>query len=242
MSQKIKILDEEWDWKNLTLWDFLTEGNYPSNWKEFFLKDDIQKDLEKISKELVNESGNCVIFPPIHKTFRAFCIPLEKIKVIVLGQDPYSDPGAAVGFCFSVPKGNKINPSLRNIYTELENCGFEPTKDGNLSHWVNQGCLMLNTALTVEKGNPDSHTHIWYDFIEKLLQYISENTQSVAWLLMGAKAEVFKKFADKNGHKAFITSHPSPFSAHKGFRGYPAFLGSKIFTKINEFIEPKISW
>ncbi len=238
---EIQILDEDWSWA-LSLDQYIQEGNFPHNWIDFFKKEEIQEILKKVSQELSSESKDCTIYPRINHVFRAFQLDLSKIRVVFLGMDPYHN-GSAIGICFSVLPGNQINPSLMNIYKELENEGYKPKKDGCLMPWVKQGCFMLNTALTVEKGNPDSHTHIWYDFTEKLLDYVANNTKNVAWVLLGAKAEVFKKYTNRNGHKAFISSHPSPLSAFKGFRSYPGFLGSGIFKQVNNFLgERKISW
>jgi len=239
-KERIKILDEEWSWKTMTLWEFLCEGNYPRLWEKFFLREDIQALLYKISAEIVEESKDCEIYPPIHKVFRAFFkIDLSKIRVIVVGADPYHNPGSAVGICFSVPPGVPVNQSLKNIYKELKSEGYNPDETGSLLHWIDQGCLMINTALTVEKGNAGSHTHIWYSFTEKLLEYISENTKNVAWLLMGKDAAAFKGYCTKNGHQSFITSHPSPLSAYRPYQNYPAFLGSGIFDSVNNFLSEK---
>lgn len=240
----INFINETYDWKNLSLEQYLNEGNYPSNWSEFFERKDIQNILSDISK---NMNRTITIYPSPNMVFKAFRLPLNKVKVLILGQDCYHNPGSATGLCFSIPPNSAINPSLRNIYQELENEGFKPVKNGDLTHWMNQGCLMLNTALTVEKGTPESHLHLWYDFSEKLLDYIGNNSKNIAWLLMGAKALQFKKFANpNNGHICFCTSHTSPFSAHKGFKDIPAFLGSNVFKNINSFLEKnlkqKINW
>jgi len=243
-KMSIIFLDGSYDWKTLTLWEYLSEGNIPSHWKDFFLRDDVQKTLKNVSDGIVTQSKGCIIYPPIEKVFRAFNTPLNKVRVVVLLQDPYFNPGSAVGICMSVPPKVPINPTLRNVYIELENEGYTPNKNGSLIHWADQGCLMLNTALSVEKGNPESHLAIWYKFSEKVLEYVGKNTKNVAWLLMGAKALEFKKYAiPENGHKVFITSHPSPFSAYKGFRDYPAFIGSGVFRNIDEFLaKRKILW
>ena len=246
-QMSVKFIDEEWSWKTMTLWDYLCEGNYPSKWQDFFLREDIQKDLKEISEKIVDESKDCTLYPPIEKVFRAYMLPLEKIRVIVIGQDPYASPGSAVGICFSIPPGSPTNPSLRNIYNELESEGYTPNQNGSLLPWVAQGCFMINSSLTVEKGNPECHVHIWYNFTEKVLKHISSSTKNVAWLLMGAKALAFKNCIDeKKGHKTFVTSHPSPLSAYKGFRDYPAFVGSGMFRQVNDFLEKsgreKILW
>ena len=235
----LKFLDEEWSWKNMTLWDYIREGNFPKSWKEFFLQKDILQILKYISDNLSNK---CIVYPSPNNVFRAFNLPLEKIKVIIIGQDPYHN-GNAVGICFSIPPDSKINPSLVNIYNELENEGYKPKRTGSLLHWVNQGCFMLNTALTVEKGNPECHLKCWYPFTKQILDYISKNTHRVAWFLMGKHAAGFKDYALVNGHKSFITSHPSPLSAYRPYQNYPGFIGSGVFKRINKFLgDEKIEW
>lgn len=178
-----QFIDEEWSWKNMTLWQYVQERNLPQTWSDFFNREDIQKILQRISDDISEESKSSVIYPPPNRVFRAFSLPLEKVRVILIGQDPYHD-GNAVGLCFSIPPGAKTNPSLQNIYNELESEGYKPKRTGSLVHWAQQGCLMLNTALTVEKGSPESHLKFWYPFAEQLLQYVSDNTKNVAWLLM----------------------------------------------------------
>jgi uracil-DNA glycosylase len=229
----IQIIDEKYDWKTMTLWQFLEEGNIPSSWKDFFLRDDVQQDLFNISNSLHNESRSCKIYPSINQVFRAF-IPLKDVKVVLLGMDPYHN-GSAVGLCYSVLPGNTINPSLRNIYNELRAEGYEVKEDGILTHWADQGVLMLNTALTVAKSDADSHTGIWYEFSEKVIKYVAENTEKVVWMLTGSKAQAFEEFIGKE-HNVLVTSHPSPFSAHRAFRQWPAFLGSGIFRKTNDLL------
>lgn len=239
----MQFLDENWDW-NITLKKLVDEGSIPRAWKNFFQRTDIQADIQKISDFLEEERKKVTIYPSIENVFRTFSLPLQDIKVVILGQDCYHD-GNAVGLCFSVPKNRKINPSLKNIYQELKNEGFEIKETGDLSHWHKQGCMMLNTALTVEKASPESHLHIWYDFTEKVLKEIATKTENVAWLLMGAKALKFRDLVKKS-ENVFATSHPSPYSAYKGFGQVPAFIGSNVFRNINEFLEKngkgKINW
>lgn len=247
-APKLEFKNEEWSWKNMSLWEYLNEGNYPrqsSGWQDFFISH--SQDLYNISEEIKTEAQGAIIYPPIHKVFRAF-IPMEDIKVVILGQDPYHN-GSAVGLCFSVLPGNKINPSLRSIYKELENEGYEVKRNGDLTHWANQGCLMINTALTVEKSCPEVHLGIWYEFTEKVIREVATYCKNVAFLLMGSKALKFKDcinqtptVVDSNraegcgGHEIFITSHPMPLSAYKGFRGNVAFMGSGVFREINTFL------
>lgn len=217
-----------YSWKNMSLWDFLHEGNIPLGWTQFFL--DNQDILHRIS-HIINQKKCDIIYPPINRVFRAF-IPIKKIKVVIMGMDPYHNgsteyDGSAVGLCFSVLPGNKINPSLRNIYKELERDGFNPVINGDLTHLVNQGCFLLNTALSVEKGCPDSHTHIWHNFTENVVKHIAKQTKQIVWILMGSKARVISEFIPDN-HLILKTSHPSPFSCTRSSNNIPAFLGSGV--------------
>lgn len=239
----VNLIDQEWSWE-MGLWNYLLEGNYPRHWAKFFLSPDVQTELQTISTEIANEDTKKPIYPPINRVFRALSWPIQSIRVVIIGQDPYHNPGSATGLCFSVPPNQPINPSLQNIYTELAQEGYRPNRTGSLTHWAEQGCLMLNTALSVRQGQAGSHSEIWAGFTLKLLRFIAEETkqQSVAWLLMGADACAFRSCIVSPKHKAFITSHPSPLSAHKSFRHGPAFLGSNVFKQINEFLPQKISW
>lgn len=243
----LEFIDEHYDWNTLTLLQFLQQGHIPSEWQDFFNRKDVHKDLEEISESLQKRAQTgLIIYPSPNLVFRAFGTPLEQIRVVIVGQDVYFN-GNAVGLCFSVPPTtvySRINPSLKNIYIELEQEGYKPNKNGSLVHWANQGCFMINTALTVEKGSPESHLGIWYNFSEKVIAEVSKETKNVAWLLMGAKALEFAPLVDVNkGHKVFVSSHPSPLSAYKGFRGYPAFIGSNIFKNVNHFLgDRKIKW
>ena len=221
-------------WKDMSLMDFLIEGNVPSKWKQFF--EDNEKHLTDISEKLGKESPDS-IYPPINQVFRSF-IPLDKIRVVILGQDPYHN-GSAVGYCFSVLPGNRINPSLKNIYKELKQSGHDDIKeDGILNHWVDQGCFMLNTALTVEKACPDTHTEMWMEFTENAIKHVSVNCKDVVWLLMGSKAQNFSDLIP-NDHCILSTSHPSPFSAHRKTKTSPCFLGSGVFIKTNDWLVKK---
>lgn len=232
----IILLEEEWNWNNVSLEKFVKDAHYPSSWEDFFNNKEVITIIEVISDRLREEKIE--IYPSINHVFRAF-IPLEKIKVVVLGQDPYHD-GSAVGICFQVPKNRKINPSLRNIYKELCDEGFK----GDITTWKTQGCFMLNTALTVLKGLPESHLEIWEPFTNVVCEYISKNTDNVGWLLMGAKSHRYERYVNiDKGHKAFKTSHPSPLGAYKGNKNAPAFMGSGVFKNINSFLgKNSIMW
>lgn len=230
------FIDEKWDW-NSSLSSFVKQRNYPKEWSDFFENVQIQNELEKISNLL--KQSQTVIYPSIENVFNAFQLSFQNIKVVILGQDPYHN-GNATGLCFSIPLNEPINPSLKNIYKELKNEDFKVTENGDLSHWLKQGVMMLNTALTVEKGKPESHLEIWSDFTNLVLSRIEKDASDIAWLLMGAKAISFSKHVSSNkGHVSFCTSHPSPFSALKSFKNVPAFIGSNVFRKINDFLIEK---
>ena len=228
----ILFLDKTHSWQEETLLEFLEENPLPKDWA--FLTENI----EKISNVIQEKTKKGIkVYPSPNRVFRAFyATPLEKVRLVILGMDPYHD-GNAVGLCFSVPPGGKINPSLRNIYKEIGTEG-----NGDLSHWAKQGCLMLNASLTVEKGLPGSHSEYWADFTKKLVLFLAER-KPLSWLLMGADALYYADTIKKYKHKIYVTSHPSPFSAYKPLRSWPAFIGSKIFAKINDEIDgEKIVW
>ena len=227
----------------MTLWEFLDEGNIPVGWEEFFEMEEVRKELWKISEHI--SKVETIVYPMIEHVFRAF-IPLEDIKVMILGQDPYHNgsnrrDGSAVGLCFSVKQGNSLNPSLRNIYKELKREGFSPKENGDLFYWKDQGCFMINSALTVEFSYPESHSEIWEEFTSLVIKYIIEHAKGIAWLLMGKYAQSYNKYITKD-HVVFFTSHPSPFSYNKATKNAPAFLGSGVFQSINNVIDVPIKW
>ena len=239
--QNIIFKEELSSLKNISLIDFLKEGNIPFYWKDFFNEEKVLNELQNISDRL-KERRHMEIYPSLPNIFKTFSLCLKEVKLVILGQDPYYN-GNATGLCFSIPKGEKLNASLRNIYKELENEGFQVEKSGDISHWLKKGCFMLNTALTVEKNLPESHLKIWKNFTDLLLNYIAEKGKKIGWLLMGKHAAKYSYLTEKNGHKAFITSHPSPLSCTRPLENYPSFIGSNIFNEINDFLgERKIEF
>ncbi len=242
----ITLLEGVYDWNKMSLFEFLQEGNIPNGWEQFFERKDVHQKLIKISNSISNSiSKSEIIFPMIEHVFRAF-IPLEDIKVVILGQDPFhngskSYNGSAMGLCFSVKDGNRINPSLRNIYKEIVSEGFSPNQDGKLFHWKEQGCFLLNASLTVERGNPGSHYELWKDFSKLVIEYIVNNTTGVVWLLMGKHAQYYNRYISSK-HVVFFTTHPSPFSCNKSTKDAPAFLGSGVFKAINNVLDSDIKW
>ena len=201
--------------------------------KEYFMK--ILYDLRDLYKTKT-------IFPPQKEIFNAFKLPYQDVKVVILGQDPYHGVGEAHGYAFST-LASKLPPSLKNIYKELYNdLGIEKdfTK-GDLTSWVKQGVMLLNTGLTVEKDLPNSHKNIgWHEFTDVVIQKLNEKEEPVVFILWGNNAREKKKFITNKKHLVIESAHPSPFSANNGF------FGSKPFSKANEFLEKnnieKINW
>ena len=173
------------------------------------------------------------IYPPADDVFNAlrYTAP-ENVKVVVLGQDPYHGEGQAHGLAFSVREGIAFPPSLRNIFKELEDdLGFKEPSHGNLTSWAKNGVLLLNTILTVEKGNPLSHKNKgWEVLTDAIISHVSENTPPCVFILWGSQAHKKESLIDGNRHCIIKNVHPSPLSAHRGF------FGSKPFSKANKWL------
>lgn len=217
--------------------------NIPNSWKTI-LSDEFDKEYFNKLTEFVNdEYSSQEIFPSRELIFNAFdkC-SFEDIKVVILGQDPYHTPGAAHGLCFSVPDGEKIPPSLRNIYKELlTDVDKEIPKTGNLEHWAEQGVLMLNATLTVHSHEAGSHQKKgWETFTDSVIKKISDSKKDVVFILWGAYAQKKGALIDESKHHILKSVHPSPLSASRGF------FGQKHFSQTNEFLISKglseISW
>tara|TARA_B100000579_G_scaffold226285_1_gene185267 strand:- start:2055 stop:2660 length:606 start_codon:yes stop_codon:yes gene_type:complete len=194
--------------------------------------------MSNLKKKLLDLKNNKIIFyPKGNQIFNAFNLtPFNKVKVVILGQDPYHGPGQAHGLCFSVPSSIKPPPSLINIFKELENDIGKKIdyRNGNLEHWAKQGVLLLNTTLTVEKSKPLSHQNYgWTEFTDYVISLISEKLNNIVFILWGAFAQSKKNLIDSNKHLILIAPHPSPLSAHRGF------FGSKPFSKTNSFLQSK---
>ena len=198
-------------------------------------------------KDVIIKKNITKIYPLPEYIFSAFLItPANNVKVVIIGQDPYfngemhnlNNVPQAMGLSFSVPKGIKIPSSLMNIYKNLEKYGHikEIPETGNLWFWAIQGCLMLNTALTVEDGSKESHTDIWEWFTDYIIEYISKYMKDVIFVLWGSYAYTKKKLINENKHFTIISSHPSGLSANKEFKNYPAFMNCDHFGKINDIL------
>jgi uracil-DNA glycosylase len=173
------------------------------------------------------------IYPKSKNIFKAFeYTPVDKVKVVILGQDPYHGVNQAHGLCFSVMPGVAIPPSLQNIYKELNaDLGIKPVKHGCLVSWAKQGVLLLNSVLTVEHSKPASHNGKgWEIFTDKVIAELNKQNRPIVFVLWGNYAQAKGEVIDANKHLVIKSPHPSPFSAHRGF------LGSKPFSKINAFL------
>lgn len=208
------------------------------SWQEA-LKEELKKPylinlLAFVEKERKNE----IIFPPRELVFNAFFkTPYEKVRVVIMGQDPYHGEGQAHGLSFSVPKGTPLPPSLKNIYLELEkDLGIAKPSHGCLIEWANQGVFLLNATLTVRKGQPNSHHGKgWELFTDSVVKALSLKKEPLVFILWGKSAQdKFSKVSFHSDYHLVIKSpHPSPFSAHSGF------FGSRPFSKANDFLISK---
>ncbi len=174
------------------------------------------------------------IFPKGGEYFRALDLtPLDQVKVVILGQDPYHGAGQAHGLCFSVQPGVRPPPSLVNIYKEMQSdLGIARAQHGFLEHWARQGVLLLNSVLTVEMGQAASHQGKgWEKFTDAIIRLVNQQPKPVVFLLWGAYAQRKAAFVDSGRHLVLKSAHPSPLSAHNGF------LGSRPFSQANAFLE-----
>lgn len=217
MSEKVTInptIDESW--KQILSKEF--QSNYFNSLKEF----------------LVQERKKYIIYPPASRIFASFnYTPFDKVKVVLLGQDPYHGEGQANGLCFSVNNGIQQPPSLQNIFKELhDDLGIAIPKSGNLEPWAKQGILLINATLTVRANQPGSHQKQgWENFTDAVIQNLSEKRMGLVFLLWGRFAQAKEMLIDKSKHHILKAPHPSPFSAHSGF------FGCRHFSKTNELLK-----
>ena len=205
------------------------------SWKAFLISE-FEKDYMQSLSHFLREQKlhKKIIYPPGNKIFNAFQLTkFEKLKVVILGQDPYHGIGQAHGLSFSVEQGIKPPPSLNNIFKELESdLGLKRPDHGNLEKWAQQGVLLLNSILTVEKGSPGSHTKRgWEIFTDEVLNTITSLRKNTVFILWGQKAQDKCHFIDSTENLVIKSSHPSPYSAHGGF------LGSKPFSRTNNYLK-----
>lgn len=188
---------------------------------------------KKIRDFLKQEYSQHVVYPDMYDLFNCFkYTPLNNIKAVILGQDPYHEPNQAHGLCFSVKKGVAIPPSLVNIYKEIESdLGIKEPACGELTKWAESGVLLLNTTLTVREHQANSHSKCgWAWFTDSVIKLISENTENVVFILWGGNARSKACLIDQSKHLILQCAHPSPLSAYNGF------FGCKHFSKANEYL------
>jgi uracil-DNA glycosylase len=205
-----------------------------SSWKAVLEGEFKKPYFAELKSFLVQEKRKGItVFPPGHLIFNAFdrC-PFDKVKVVILGQDPYHGPGQAHGLCFSVPDGVLIPPSLINIFQELNSdCGISPPRSGNLEKWAEQGILLLNSSLTVRARQAFSHAgRGWEEFTDRVIEKINEEKKGVVFLLWGRPAQERGRFIDTLKHHVLKAPHPSPFSANRGF------FGCRHFSRTNQLL------
>ncbi len=191
------------------------------------------KELREFLKE---QYANETVYPPQDEIWSAFeHTPFKDVKVVILGQDPYHGAGQAHGLSFSVKPGVRIPPSLRNIFKELnEDIGCEQPADGTLTKWADQGVMMLNTVLTVRKGDANSHRGKgWEEFTDEVIRKLSARKEPMIFVLWGKPAQTKKGLIDLDRHDVIEAPHPSPFSASRGF------FGSKPFSKVNSLLQKR---
>ncbi len=204
------------------------------SWKKVLEKEFQTDYFNNISLKTREEYSKFVCYPPGSKLFRAFdeC-PFNKLKVVIIGQDPYHGENQANGLCFSVDDGVEKPPSLKNIFKEL-NTSFTKNERTNsdLSDWSNQGVLLLNSILSVRRKFPGSHRHVgWEEFTENVIKIISKEKMNLVFMLWGNYAKNKEKFIHDNNHLVLKSGHPSPLSANKGF-----WFGNNHFKKCNDFL------
>ena len=204
------------------------------SWKNQLAPEFDQPYFQQLAAFVRQEYAATTCYPPGGKIFNAFnTTPFSAVKVVLLGQDPYHEPGQAHGLCFSVNAGVQIPPSLRNIFTEIQNeLGVAPPPSGDLTRWARQGVLLLNATLTVRRGLAGSHQgHGWEQFTDAVIRTLATQREHLVFLLWGAYAGKKADFIDAQRHLVLRSPHPSPLSAHRGF------FGNNHFRLCNEYLQ-----
>lgn len=202
-------------------------------WEDFIKQEQAEKYFKNLSYFLEQERQDFAVYPPEEDVFNAFkYTPYDQVKVVILGQDVYHNPGEAHGLAFSVRKGIKVPPSLKNIFKELKaDLNIDSPNHGDLTGWAEQGVLLLNSALTVRKNEPGSHQNSgWQVFTNKVISLLNEKTTPIVFILWGNFAKQKKTLITNCHHLILESAHPSPLSAYNGF------FGSKPFSKTNDFL------
>ena len=203
-------------------------------WKQALLAEFDQPYMKALGNFLRQEkAAGKRIYPPGPLMFNALnSTPLDKVKVVIIGQDPYHGPGQAHGLCFSVQKGVPAPPSLQNIFKELKrDLNIDPPSHGCLQYWADQGVLLLNTSLSVEQGKAGSHADKgWQPFTDRIIEVVGQQREGLVFLLWGSHAQSKERLIDPHKNLILKSAHPSPLSAHRGF------LGCGHFSRCNDFL------
>ncbi len=213
------------------------------SWKKVLSAEFEAQYFDTLRKKLKSDKQDGhIIYPPGRQIFNAFSLtPFEKVKVVIIGQDPYHNPNEAMGLCFSVPKGKRVPPSLRNIYKEINNdIGIDIPNHGDLTEWAQQGVLLLNSVLTVQHKSPGSHRKYgWQHFTDAVIKCISDQKKGIVFILWGNYAKSKKSLIDLDKHHILESTHPSPLAGK-------AFFGNHHFSKTNTILEEQkkqtINW
>ncbi len=207
--------------------------NIGNTWDEILKQEWSKEYYINLRKFLINEYSHQIIYPDMHDIFNALKhTDYNDVKVVILGQDPYYNEGQAHGLCFSVKKGVALPPSLINIYRELESdLHIAPSTSGDLTHWADNGVLLLNTVLTVRAGHPNSHKGKgWEILTDTIISKLNERETPIVFILWGGNARSKRSLVTNKRHLIIESAHPSPLSATNGF------FGSKPFSRANDFL------
>lgn len=214
-----------------------------SSWKQVLAPEFEKTYFKQLIDFVRDEYRKGICYPPGRLIFNAFNLcPFDKVKVVLIGQDPYHEPGQAMGLCFSVNEGIPFPPSLQNIFKEIQSDLGKPIPtSGNLTRWVNQGVFLLNATLTVRQHQAGSHQGKgWEEFTDAVIKALAERREHLVFMLWGSYAQKKGAFIDRNKHLVLTSAHPSPLSVYRGF------FGNKHFSKANEYLvaheETPIDW
>lgn len=214
------------------------------SWQDIIEEEKQKEYYQNLKQQIDIRYENSTVFPPKNKIFNAFFkTPIENLKVVILGQDPYHGMGQAQGLSFSTPKEIKNPPSMQNMLKEINSDLGRPSSclDGDLTPWAEDGVLLLNTILTVEEAKPKSHHKLgWEIFTDNIIKYISQNCSDIVFILWGGPAIAKSKIIDASKHHVLTAPHPSPLSSYRGFFGCKHF--SKTNEILNNFGKKPINW
>ena len=203
------------------------------SWQKIMSREFAAPYFERLAEFIRQAYGSGTVYPSAGRIFAAFdACPFDKVKVVILGQDPYHEPGQANGLCFSVNDGTPLPPSLQNIYKEISSdTGLTPYASGNLRRWSDQGVLLLNSTLTVSAGQAGSHQgRGWEEFTDAVIRHLSDEREGIVFMLWGNYARRKGASIDRSKHLVLESAHPSPLSAHRGF------FGNHHFSRANDYL------